>query len=74
MLFILVTLVPKGAFRDYETIEELFNLDPPGDEMYHLQWDEKVLRQPFFESMSSLGEIDNATTYILQLRLLRPEV
>jgi hypothetical protein len=36
MLFILAILVAKGVFRDYETIEELFNLVPPGEEMYHL--------------------------------------
>lgn len=36
MLFILAILVAKGAFMDYETIEELFNFVPPGEEMYHL--------------------------------------
>jgi hypothetical protein len=36
MLFILAILVAKGAFRDYKTIEELFGIDPPGEEMYHL--------------------------------------
>ena len=63
MLFILAILVAKGAFRDYKIIEELFSLIPPSDEMCHLYWDEKVLHQPFFESMSGAGEIENATAY-----------
>jgi hypothetical protein len=70
MLFILAILVAKGAFRDYKTIEELFDIDPPGEEMYHLQWDGKVLRQPFFESMSAPGEIENATAYSGRFREL----
>jgi len=36
MLFILAILVAKGAFRDYKTIEELFNLIPPGEETCQL--------------------------------------
>jgi hypothetical protein len=66
MLFVLAILVAKGAFRDYRTIEELFDLVPPDEEMYHLQWNRDVLDLPFFESMSgraSPGKIENATAF-----------
>jgi hypothetical protein len=63
MLFILAILVAKGAFRDYKTIEELFNIIPPNGEMRHLQWDRNVVRQPFFESISAPGEIESATAF-----------
>ena len=66
MLFILAILVAKRAFRDYRTIEELFDLVPPDEEMYHLQWDKNVVDLPFFESMSgraSPGKIENATAF-----------
>ncbi|KAF4627340.1 hypothetical protein G7Y89_g10811 [Cudoniella acicularis] len=66
MLFILAILVAKGAFRDYRTIEELFNLVPPDEEMYPLQWDKNVVDLPFFKSMSrraSPGKIENATAF-----------
>ena len=55
MLFILAILVAKGASRDYKTIEELFDVVPPAGEMCALQWDENVVRMPFFESTSTRG-------------------
>jgi hypothetical protein len=36
MLFILAILVVKGAFKDYETIKELFDLNPLSEEIYYL--------------------------------------
>jgi hypothetical protein len=66
MLFILAILVAKGAFKDYKTIEELFNLVLPNKEIYYLQWNRDVLNLPFFKSMSkraSLSKIENATAF-----------
>ncbi|KAK0636608.1 hypothetical protein B0T17DRAFT_85569 [Bombardia bombarda] len=66
ILFILVILVAKRAFRDYETIEELLDLIPPDGEMYPLQWRESVVDMPFFESISAKapsGKIENASAF-----------
>ncbi|KAH8799672.1 hypothetical protein F5884DRAFT_113557 [Xylogone sp. PMI_703] len=73
LLFILAILIAKRAFKDYETVEELFSLVPPDGEMYPLQWSERVVDQPFFESMSaraSPGKIENASAFSKRFKSL----
>lgn len=65
MLPILAIAIAERAFRDYDTIEDLLDLEPEDDEMLHLQWKESILDRPFFKTMSSRrgeGKIELAGT------------
>lgn len=43
----LAIFIAKNAFRDYKTMEELLDIEPPEEEdMFHLQWDPRVLDWP----------------------------
>lgn len=53
MLPFLARLVVHGAFRDYDTIEELLNIKPPDDEMLQLHWKDELLDTPFFKAQST---------------------
>ncbi|KAK0747306.1 hypothetical protein B0T21DRAFT_300960, partial [Apiosordaria backusii] len=73
MLPILAILIATKAFKDYETIEDLLDIQPSEGEMIHLQWKESVLDLPFFKSMSARGtpgKIETATAFSKRLRLL----
>jgi hypothetical protein len=52
----------RGAFRDYSTIDEIFEIPaPPKKEVYQLHWDPSVLDKPFYESPA--GEIEKANSF-----------
>ncbi|KAK0641769.1 hypothetical protein B0T16DRAFT_431464 [Cercophora newfieldiana] len=73
MLPILAILIATKAFRDYETIEDLLDIQPSEREMVHLQWKESVCDLPFFKSMSARGaprKIETATAFSKRLKLL----
>lgn len=73
MLPILAILIAEKAFRDYDSIEDLLALEPPEGEMYHLQWRNTILDQPFFKSMSARrapGKIETAVAFGKRLRAL----
>ncbi|KIW99556.1 uncharacterized protein Z518_11295 [Rhinocladiella mackenziei CBS 650.93] len=50
MLPFLARLVVHGAFRDYDTIKQLFRISPPEDEMLQLHWKDELLDTPFFKA------------------------
>ncbi len=50
-------------------MEELLAIEPPEDEMYHLQQNENVLGTPFFSVISS-GKMEKAETFSRRLREL----
>jgi Protein of unknown function (DUF3435) len=58
ILIYLAIFIAKNAFRDYKTMDELFDIEPLSEEMYQLQWDPKILDIPFFQRGS--GKIDTA--------------
>ncbi|EXJ88025.1 hypothetical protein A1O1_04952 [Capronia coronata CBS 617.96] len=62
MLPFLARLLVHGAFRDYDTIEELFGIIPPDDEMLQLHWKDEVLDTPFFKAQSSKSSTDRIET------------
>ncbi|KAK0735962.1 hypothetical protein B0T21DRAFT_288972, partial [Apiosordaria backusii] len=73
MLPILAIFISRKAFKDYETIEDLLNIQLLKGEIIHLQWKESVLDLPFFKSMSAKGmpeKIEIATTFNKRFRLL----
>ena len=65
----LARAIADYAFRDYSTIEELLEIEPPDDEMYHLRQNESVLGKPFFQVISN-REIEKADTFSRRLREL----
>jgi hypothetical protein len=46
MLTHIAIFLAKNAFRDYKTIDELFEIEPLDKEMYALEWDPQVLDWP----------------------------
>ena len=48
VLTMLARAIADYVFRDYSTIEELLEIEPPDDEIYHLRQNESVLGKPFF--------------------------
>lgn len=50
-------------------MEELLEIEPPDDEMYHLRQNENVLGKPFFQVISN-GEMEKADTSSRRLREL----
>lgn len=61
--------IADNAFRDYSTMEELLEIEPPENEMYHLRQNESVLGKPFFHVVST-GEMEKADTFSRRLREL----
>ncbi|KAL8922150.1 MAG: hypothetical protein Q9208_005345 [Pyrenodesmia sp. 3 TL-2023] len=53
--------IADHAFRDYSTMEELLEIEPPEHETYHLRQSDSVLAKPFFQVISS-GEMEKAGT------------
>ncbi len=45
----LARAITDGAFKDYSTAEELLEIEPPDEEMYHLQFKEEMLDKAFFD-------------------------
>jgi len=48
MLAKLIICLANNAFRDYKTINEVLILEPPGGEMYQLEWELSILNTPFY--------------------------
>ena len=69
VLTMLARAIAENAFRDYSTMEELLEIEPPENEMYHLRQNESVLGKPFFHVVST-GEMEKADTFSRRLREL----
>ncbi len=69
VLTMLARAIADNAFRDYSNMEELLEIEPPEDEMYHLRQNESVLGKPFFHVISN-GEMEKADTFSRRLREL----
>ena len=65
----LARAIADDAFRDYSTMEELLDIEPPENEMYHLQQRDDILDKPFFRVIST-GEMEKADTFSRRLREL----
>ncbi|RYP53371.1 hypothetical protein DL768_001616 [Monosporascus sp. mg162] len=50
MLPFLARLLAYGAFRDYNTIDDLLTIVPPEGEMLVIQWKDHLLETPFFRN------------------------
>lgn len=66
ILTILARAITDGAFKDYSIAEELLEIEPPDEEMYHLQFREEMLDKAFFDV--STGTIQKANTFSKRLR------
>jgi len=69
VLTMLARAIADNAFRDYSTMEELLEIEPPENEMYHLRQNESVLGKPFFHVVST-GDMEKADTFSRRLREL----
>ena len=73
MLVYLTRLIAYGAFRDYDSVEELLNIVPPKGEILPLYWKEELLDIPFYQRQSSKGsaeKIETAAAFSKRLRAL----
>jgi hypothetical protein len=66
MLTHIAIFLANGAFRDYKTMDELFDIEPLDNEMYHLEWDPQVLDLPLYQKGN--GEIDSASVFTSRIR------
>ena len=65
----LAIFIAKNAFRDYKTIDEILDIEPPEEEeMFPLQWDPHVLDLPLYQRDN--GEIESAVIFSRRLREL----
>ncbi len=69
VLTMLARAIADNIFRDYSTIEELLDIKPPEDKIYHLRQSDGVLDKPFFHVIST-GEIKKADIFSRRLREL----
>ncbi len=69
VLTMLARAIADNAFRDYSTIEELLEIEPPENETYLLRQNESVLGKPFFYVVST-GETEKADTFSRRLKEL----
>jgi hypothetical protein len=59
--------IGKRAFRDYETLEQLLDIEAPDEEeMYRLEWDPRVLDTPLYQRRD--GGIDSARVFSQRIR------
>ena len=65
----LARAIANHAFRDYSSMDELLEIEPPEDEMYHLRQHESVLDKPFVHVISN-GEMEKADIFSRRLREL----
>ncbi|KAL6240235.1 hypothetical protein RBB50_012872 [Rhinocladiella similis] len=71
--FLLNPILPKlamclarGAFRDYKTIDDVFNIPaPPEKEVYQLFWEPSICNCAFYEGATT--EIEKANSYSTRL-------
>ena len=69
MLTHLAIFIARNAFRDYKTMEELLDIEPPEEEeMFHFQWNPCVLDLPLYQKDN--GQIDPARVFSRRLRNL----
>lgn len=64
----LAMFVGKGAFQDYETMEDLLDLEPLEKEMSRLEWDPSVLDTPLYRRKD--GGIESAGVFGRRCRAL----
>lgn len=69
VLTMLARAITDHAFRDYSTMDELLEIEPPEDEMYRLRQHKSVHDKPFFHVISN-GEMEKADTFSRRLREL----
>ena len=69
LLPFLARLLAHGAFRDYNTIDDLLRIVPREGEMWVLQWKDELLETPFFKSQST-DNIETATAFSERQRFL----
>jgi hypothetical protein len=50
----------KGAFRDYKTVDELLDIEPPEEEMFWLEWNPRVLDDPLYQREFATGYREHA--------------
>lgn len=65
----LARAIADNIFRDYSTIEELLDIEPPEDEIYYLRQSDGVLDKLFFYIIS-IGDIEKADIFSRRLREL----
>lgn len=53
--------VGKRAFRDYDTMDNLLAIDPPEEEMFRLEWDQRIIDTPLYQRGD--GAIDSARVF-----------
>ncbi|KAK1948909.1 hypothetical protein LY78DRAFT_664638 [Colletotrichum sublineola] len=61
------------AFKDYSTLTELLAIEPSDGKMLQLRWNDCMLNQPLFKSMSSkraARKIKTANAFSRRLRAL----
>jgi len=56
----LATFTGKGAFRDYKTVDELLDIEPPEEEMLWLEWNPRVLDDPLYQREFATGYREHA--------------
>jgi hypothetical protein len=71
VLYILALALADDAFKEYSTLEEILELEPPLDQnIWHLEWKDGVLDLPVFRKMSLHGPtntIQSSSSYDRQL-------
>ncbi|KAL2041983.1 hypothetical protein N7G274_005171 [Stereocaulon virgatum] len=70
VLTMLARAIADNAFRDYSTMEELLEIEPPENEMYHLRQNEKCAQQALFSTSSPPARWKKADTFSRRLREL----
>lgn len=74
ILFILSICIAAGAFKNYQTIEEVLTVTPPLDQRYWvLEWADHVLDRPVFPEVSVNGpseKIQTGASFSRQLKEL----
>ncbi|KAH9841009.1 uncharacterized protein C8Q71DRAFT_701269 [Rhodofomes roseus] len=65
MLTRIAILLAKGAFRDFKTVDELLNVEPPKEGIVRIEWHPDFRDQPVYERDD--GHIWSARTYCSRL-------
>lgn len=66
ILIHLAIFIARGAFRDFKTVDEILNIEPPNDnEIFQLFWNPSVLDIPIYQRGD--GKIESARTFSARL-------
>ncbi|KAF8875964.1 hypothetical protein CPB84DRAFT_1796236 [Gymnopilus junonius] len=57
-------LLAKGAFRDFQTVDELLDIVPPEEGIVRIHWHPDFLQRPVYERGD--GHIWSARTYCIR--------